>query len=138
GLRPRAPARPARRSACPSAPRRAQAPCARPFLLLAVLRPRPPGSPLFPYTTLFRSLLAHHRGVEEVLADKAAERGPELVLLPPRSEEHTSELQSRFDLVGRLLLEKNNRPRGRSRARGGGSGAARRLHLARSRGAAGT
>src|SRR5699024_6437679 len=83
GLRPRAPARPARRSACPSAPRRAQAPCARPFLLLAVLRPRPPGSPLFPYTTLFRSLLAHHRGVEEVLADKAAERGPELVLLPP-------------------------------------------------------
>src|SRR5699024_12787364 len=78
---------------------------------------RPPTSTLFPYTTLFRSVVDH---------------APVLVLVPPdnpilpnrmspiclglptltgspaisRSEEHTSELQSRFDLVCRLLLEK--------------------------------
>src|SRR2546421_4663504 len=66
---------------------------------------RPPRSTLFPYTTLFRSphLLPQRRGVgaEEV------ERVGVLVLLR-RSEEHTSELQSRSDLVCRLLLEKKN------------------------------
>src|SRR2546422_5078262 len=73
---------------------------------------RPPRSTLFPYTTLFRSpvrgvedaaQLAHHpavavgreAGAEEALAD-----------LAQRSEEHTSELQSRLHLVCRLLLEK--------------------------------
>src|SRR6266536_2021421 len=60
---------------------------------------RPPRSTLFPYTTLFRSrpwpshAVGHHAG-----ADRAAR--------VPRSEEHTSELQSRVDLVCRLLLEK--------------------------------
>src|SRR2546422_1623659 len=69
---------------------------------------RPPRSTLFPYTTLFRSLFAV----------------PALLLLPPqspdtgaaalphadgRSEEHTSELQSRLHLVCRLLLEKKKK-----------------------------
>src|SRR5207249_6269001 len=64
---------------------------------------RPPRSTLFPYTTLFRS-----EAVERVpLADVEAWGG--LYAFTPvaaRSEEHTSELQSRFDLVCRLLLEK--------------------------------
>src|SRR5438309_3929403 len=65
---------------------------------------RPPRSTLFPYTTLFRSHL--------VLAD-GLPRAPDVrVLESPidhdddRSEEHTSELQSQFHLVCRLLLEK--------------------------------
>src|SRR5207247_9037839 len=83
------------------------------------LRP-PPRSPLFPYTTLFRSQGAparhaaalhvvhgrHH--LPHVPGDRRDRRLPH-VLLPAdggRSEEHTSELQSRVDLVCRLLLEK--------------------------------
>src|SRR3712207_6858127 len=90
---------------------------------------RPPRSTLFPYTTLFRSAREdavigggdvrvgpHHRG------DAAVEMPPERDLLArrlgvhvdERSEEHTSELQSRQYLVCRLLLEKKkiryNRP----------------------------
>src|SRR5437870_7297262 len=80
------------------------------FLLLR----RPPRSTLFPYTTLFRSLLGDgirvlsrslkriaaqcKRGALEVDAFQAA-----------RSEEHTSELQSRGHLVCRLLLEKKKK-----------------------------
>src|SRR5207249_8950779 len=62
---------------------------------------RPPRSTLFPYTTLFRShgLTTLQRSV---LAHVVADSGHE----GWRSEEHTSELQSRFDLVCRLLLEK--------------------------------
>src|SRR5205809_4333531 len=72
---------------------------------------RPPTSTLFPYTTLFRSGRAHGRGPRlwrqagrrvplgrHVLLAHGARRG--------RSEEHTSELQSRLHLVCRLLLEK--------------------------------
>src|SRR5207249_7523184 len=65
---------------------------------------RPPRSTLFPYTTLFRSL--HHllwsgrRGARS--SGRAFRRRT-------RSEEHTSELQSRFDLVCRLLLEKKKK-----------------------------
>src|SRR5256885_2716994 len=64
---------------------------------------RPPRSTLFPYTTLFRSA----RGSDPVLGRNrrpagTAQRPP----LPPRSEEHTSELQSPCNLVCRLLLEK--------------------------------
>src|SRR5207247_10574552 len=79
-----------------------------------MIRP-PPRSTLFPYTTLFRS--EGHADV--VIADLGHEEGPRLgpPTLPdhgmvslhperPRSEEHTSELQSRVDLVCRLLLEK--------------------------------
>src|SRR5438309_11779486 len=81
------------------------------FLILR----RPPRSTLFPYTTLFRSLEG-----EAVLATDEdvgkADRGFEVRLvgqlrwLPgKRSEEHTSELQSQFHLVCRLLLEKKKK-----------------------------
>src|SRR2546421_1297839 len=78
---------------------------------------RPPRSTLFPYTTLFRSGLARRGGDErnememhertkwpdrEAMADL---RGNMCI----RSEEHTSELQSRSDLVCRLLLEKKKK-----------------------------
>src|SRR3712207_8120712 len=90
---------------------------------------RPPRSTLFPYTTLFRSEIALTVGAEVVpvtaaehddavaavshvshllaaaLAAAAAEAGPTALALA-RSEEHTSELQSRQYLVCRLLLEK--------------------------------
>src|SRR3712207_8527562 len=96
---------------------------------------RPPRSTLFPYTTLFRSRFerALHEGtqVRHVIAGEVhaavglAERrqrcvrlgglrspGPEAPWHPrPRSEEHTSELQSRQYLVCRLLLEKKNQVR---------------------------
>src|SRR3712207_6931128 len=83
---------------------------------------RPPRSTLFPYTTLFRSLSAFeerlNRLAEEWLAPEDCEDCLEVdAVLPPseicpglcrelRSEEHTSELQSRQYLVCRLLLEK--------------------------------
>src|SRR2546422_5257983 len=76
---------------------------------------RPPRSTLFPYTTLFRS-------VHPPLSDNALQMrlcGPGRALPrqllgeragpPPRSEEHTSELQSRLHLVCRLLLEKKKK-----------------------------
>src|SRR5437870_9521580 len=74
------------------------------FLLLR----RPPRSTLFPYTTLFRSF-GH---VEQLLAvfldERLADRHEVITGIEPfrRSEEHTSELQSRGHLVCRLLLEK--------------------------------
>src|SRR6201989_3669856 len=62
---------------------------------------RPPRSTLFPYTTLFRSAASRDRhGSRHPLLQRAR--------CAPRSEEHTSELQSRRDLVCRLLLEKKN------------------------------
>src|SRR3712207_8017475 len=80
---------------------------------------RPPRSTLFPYTTLFRSRLQRRRGAELFHVDTEREQihfdhavfvrdGAEAVLLSGhhRSEEHTSELQSRQYLVCRLLLEK--------------------------------
>src|SRR5438874_4616779 len=96
-----------------------------------MLRP-PPSSTLFPYTTLFRSDREHrrHPDVRERVREAAPSalllRQPEPRLAPvadlrrrgaeDRSEEHTSELQSRRDLVCRLLLEKKNNVRSRSRA----------------------
>src|SRR5207302_8413285 len=81
------------------------------------LRPPPdPGSTLFPYTTLFRS--SAHLGARGAVAsgDARSARGDgrrhdaarcrRAVLCQLRSEEHTSELQSREKLVCRLLLEK--------------------------------
>src|SRR5690554_8078671 len=63
---------------------------------------RPPRSTLFPYTTLFRSGPAAPTAKASVSAFR-----PHVPSLPPsRSEEHTSELQSRPHLVCRLLLEK--------------------------------
>src|SRR5690349_21897977 len=62
---------------------------------------RPPRSTLFPYTTLFRSVV---EGAGKVEAE--ARRKKQQSVPTQRSEEHTSELQSRRDLVCRLLLEK--------------------------------
>src|SRR2546428_9286627 len=86
---------------------------------------RPPRSTLFPYTTLFRSLSAHAEVhlIERYAAELVERRrhavdhrsvvGVKAVAVQihvraqgERSEEHTSELQSRSDLVCRLLLEK--------------------------------
>src|SRR3712207_8031279 len=87
---------------------------------------RPPRSTLFPYTTLFRSVVVMtvapggeigeevHEGIDQLLlfVEGAAEAivGDERRRVG-RSEEHTSELQSRQYLVCRLLLEKNRRCR---------------------------
>src|SRR3712207_8217717 len=81
---------------------------------------RPPRSTLFPYTTLFRSdgdlrdqLLeeaAHDETTCLLLRDTARLQVEQLLVVEPaRSEEHTSELQSRQYLVCRLLLEKKKR-----------------------------
>src|SRR6478672_11862812 len=64
---------------------------------------RPPRSTLFPYTTLFRSLPPPPR------PSQPGARPPVRSRRGRRSEEHTSELQSRSDLVCRLLLEKKKR-----------------------------
>src|SRR3712207_6871825 len=87
---------------------------------------RPPRSTLFPYTTLFRSRRARLRQYEQpsdrdspvhiaLLDDRACKPRTETSATPVggavkavRSEEHTSELQSRQYLVCRLLLEKKN------------------------------
>src|SRR5258706_9466794 len=60
---------------------------------------RPPRSTLFPYTTLFRSV--HHPRCPDPADHRCG-----LAAQSPRSEEHTSELQSLTNLVCRLLLEK--------------------------------
>src|SRR2546422_9446220 len=79
------------------------------FFFFLMIR-RPPRSTLFPYTTLFRSHAAWGRGRTyrlETRADRhtlAPRRGRSA-----RSEEHTSELQSRLHLVCRLLLEKKKK-----------------------------
>src|SRR3712207_7494854 len=85
---------------------------------------RPPRSTLFPYTTLFRSLVSQIK--KQVKAEQGCEnrqgqpardqsqRKPEhLEPVFLRSEEHTSELQSRQYLVCRLLLEKKKKTRSR-------------------------
>src|SRR5690349_22345432 len=96
--------------------------------LFFIMRRRPPKSTLFPYTTLFRSLMEKPDGtlieeglsiVEELWKRCEGPRGhhlrPDLKskidfrLDAERSEEHTSELQSRRDLVCRLLLEKKKK-----------------------------
>src|SRR5436305_6090402 len=68
---------------------------------------RPPGSTLFPYTTLFRSPAAA-RGRRARGPGAGAGRRTGCSPARRRSEEHTSELQSRPHLVCRLLLEKKN------------------------------
>src|SRR2546422_8260752 len=68
---------------------------------------RPPRSTLFPYTTLFRSSqLAHGEFARVADVDGVGSAALEQPHDPFRSEEHTSELQSRLHLVCRLLLEK--------------------------------
>src|SRR5216683_6575996 len=77
-----------------------------PFLFFFLMIRRPPRSTLFPYTTLFRSRSSNC---------SRARSGCRCGSLPgrSRSEEHTSELQSRSDLVCRLLLEKKNKTQDR-------------------------
>src|SRR5690349_22018142 len=90
--------------------------------------PRPPRSTLFPYTTLFRSLV-YQMGAGTIFGGSGSysllnysnlQGGPGVQLIDSRttgadifyqhrSEEHTSELQSRRDLVCRLLLEKKKK-----------------------------
>src|SRR6266704_4871898 len=78
------------------------------FFFFLMIR-RPPRSTLFPYTTLFRSGGARiSRVYQAPRAARPRHRRTERRPGPRRSEEHTSELQSRFDLVCRLLLEKKN------------------------------
>src|SRR5438067_3779712 len=72
------------------------------FFFFLMIR-RPPRSTLFPYTTLFRSD-KHRAYLFTSIAQPGAVMAEALAFV--RSEEHTSELQSRFDLVCRLLLEK--------------------------------
>src|SRR5437868_9513706 len=67
---------------------------------------RPPPPTLFPYTTLFRSPAPFGPMHATNSPGPASSETPASATLRPRSEEHTSELQSRFDLVCRLLLEK--------------------------------
>src|SRR5207249_12229492 len=91
-------------------------------ILISFLRlPRPPRSTLFPYTTLFRSSCSGPGGTTRTSrwrsrnpcaapARTACARRPGYRRADARrSEEHTSELQSRFDLVCRLLLEKKKK-----------------------------
>src|SRR3989442_14687877 len=79
------------------------------FFFFLMIR-RPPRSTLFPYTTLFRSLLGRvgHHGHDHLVEDREAALDDVHVAVVERSEEHTSELQSRPHLVCRLLLEKKN------------------------------
>src|SRR5215813_14394375 len=72
------------------------------FFFFLMIR-RPPRSTLFPYTTLFRA------GDAPDLLGLPRPAGVATRLLPLRSEEHTSELQSRPHLVCRLLLEKKKK-----------------------------
>src|SRR5699024_12595284 len=76
-------------------------------VVLSIIR-RPPKSTLFPYTTLFRSYNRAERSNPDFQGGFPAGKSRHLssVRCDRRSEEHTSELQSRFELVCRLLLEK--------------------------------
>src|SRR2546429_5086503 len=68
---------------------------------------RPPRSTLFPYTTLFRSRAESLR-----MSPQTGLLTSMVAVAPGRSEEHTSELQSRLHLVCRLLLEKKKKTTG--------------------------
>src|SRR2546429_10024589 len=78
------------------------------FFFFLMIR-RPPRSTLFPYTTLFRSLVLPPVPEHDVFARPSQLIGKEDRLSEQRSEEHTSELQSRLHLVCRLLLEKKKK-----------------------------
>src|SRR5437660_5553815 len=99
--------------------------CSSLLFLFLMTRP-PPRSTLFPYTTLFRSIVGTHRLIEARSIRHRLHRDPDFLDRPPkpfgnlligrlgwtieeRSEEHTSELQSRGHLVCRLLLEKKKK-----------------------------
>src|SRR5947207_9366579 len=100
------------------------------LLFIFLMIRRPPRSTLFPYTTLFRSVLGNWQG--ELITKEGSlqlaihiwpypdekhfvgtadvlNRDVRDLFIDPRSEEHTSELQSHSDLVCRLLLEKKKK-----------------------------
>src|SRR6266516_6291158 len=79
---------------------RVRLPPLHPFFFFLMIR-RPPRSTLFPYTTLFRSPAGPERLPRDALAVLQGDGR--------RSEEHTSELQSPYELVCRLLLEKKKK-----------------------------
>src|SRR5437868_7633654 len=88
--------------------------CLNLFFSFFLMIRRPPRSTLFPYTTLFRSAVDEQQvliGLPRTNDDGAATVHK---IGQDRSEEHTSELQSRFDLVCRLLLEKKKKRSRRS------------------------
>src|SRR5690606_40693041 len=104
---------------------------ARRFVLVFLMIRRPPRATLFPYTTLFRSVAETRNALGGRLAEMLDALACLLCLLPDlpqlcrnrvkvlflaayRSEEHTSELQSRENLVCRLLLEKKNKQEARA------------------------
>src|SRR2546421_8062451 len=90
----------------------------RSFIFFFLMIRRPPRSTLFPYTTLFRSRVRLQR-VERLAVQLDLDRSggarpveitsARICMNTMRSEEHTSELQSRSDLVCRLLLEKKKK-----------------------------
>src|SRR2546425_8161299 len=88
------------------------------FLFFFLMIRRPPRSTLFPYTTLFRSVFPLHLLPRQrsrhrnVAVEVVGVRRPHARHRPPRSEEHTSELQSLAYLVCRLLLEKKKKKTG--------------------------
>src|SRR5438105_12547700 len=89
-----------------------------PFFFLLIRRP--PRSTLFPYTTLFRSsrtepTMPPGGGVPGASGTTSAVLTQAMAPRASRSEEHTSELQSRVDLVCRLLLEKKKQQQTESR-----------------------
>src|SRR5438874_8535187 len=105
------------------------------FMLFFLMIRRPPRSTLFPYTTLFRSFAGNVRVKQAELTMNAARltvayanrkdsSGVQIerldaaggVTVQSRSEEHTSELQSRRDLVCRLLLEKKKKKKTRTKS----------------------
>src|SRR3712207_7869402 len=81
------------------------------FMCFFLMIRRPPRSTLFPYTTLFRSptTIRAERGHANPLSNEIQLFEQVRMDRPPRSEEHTSELQSRQYLVCRLLLEKKKK-----------------------------
>src|SRR2546425_1449355 len=80
------------------------------FLFFFLMIRRPPRSTLFPYTTLFRSVCdLDPAKARACAADFAAQPYTDVERRQPRSEEHTSELQSLAYLVCRLLLEKKKK-----------------------------
>src|SRR5437868_8175164 len=81
--------------------------------MFSLILRRPPTPTLFPYTTLFRSLNYSAHFTPPSPPHRHQPHGtttPRELNPPSRSEEHTSELQSRFDIVCRLLLEKKKQP----------------------------
>src|SRR2546421_2383064 len=87
------------------------------YIFFFLMIRRPPRSTLFPYTTLFRSITDVGGGDKNIGRNLSIDSlKPATTIFEPgrplefeRSEEHTSELQSRSDLVCRLLLEKKKK-----------------------------